>query len=701
MAYQGLPWLGMAFSGMVLTLVALFIAPARGWLLLLLLMPLGYIRFHFWQTQDNPLLPYLDQQAEYSGRSDGRVLILDYPKGVKVVISSHEPLHGHIRVMGELALAQGKRNPGGFDYAAYLRRNGIWGQLYIKEVLEQKPLPLTLTERFQQSVKAGLGEREAALAEAINLGIRNDLGELRDIFAASGLAHILALSGLNVAVLVTVLGFALKPLGLWRYPLLILLVFGFLSVVDQSPSVFRACVMASIVLFSLWRGAGRIALWPTLGLSVIFCLLWNPSWLFDISFQLSYLAVIGLMVFVGPISQKFIDKNLPLWHWKKLLLESAIVSLAAQLATLPLIASAFGSVPVLSILVNITAVPLASLIAPLGFVVMLLGLFSLPLAGFINQGMSWIYKGLIWQAELGSHLPNLIWGEISPFGYIFFYTGCFALALMLWGYLKPYKALLVMLTAGLCSAVNIPKHPAAEIIFLDVGQGDSILIRLPKRQEILIDGGGTPFSDFDVGKRIIIPALKALGIDELELVIATHADADHIEGLVSVLNNFRVQTFVFGSPSEAPIFQTLLETAKHNNIEIIQVSRGQSLSLGDARLDILNPPHKALEESNANSVTFVLNYKNQPKALLMGDMPIDVERDIAFPNVDILMAGHHGSKSSTSEAMLRATTPKTVVVSYGRNTYGHPHQDLMERLQHSGATILETHHSGAIRLSLE
>ena len=192
-----------------------------------------------------------------------------------------------------------------------------------------------------------------------------------------------------------------------------------------------------------------------------------------------------------------------------------------------------------------------------------------------------------------------------------------------------------------------------------------------------------------------------MGIDELELVIASHADADHIEGLISVLEYFPVQTLVIGVKSEAPLFQALIETAQRKQVNILQITRGQSLTLGEARLDILNPPIKPFEENNWNSITFVLNYKNTPKALLMGDMPIEVERDIAFPDIDILMAGHHGSKGSTSEAMLKATTPKTIVLSYGRNSYGHPHKELIERLATTNADILETHHSAAVRLPLE
>jgi competence protein ComEC len=211
----------------------------------------------------------------------------------------------------------------------------------------------------------------------------------------------------------------------------------------------------------------------------------------------------------------------------------------------------------------------------------------------------------------------------------------------------------------------------------------------------------TGFSDFDVGKRTVVPALKALGIDELELVIATHADTDHIEGLASVLESIKVQRLVIGVPvPDAPVFESLMNAAQRHNVEVLQVVRGESLTLGEARLDILNPSRHPAEENNANSVAFVLNYKGMPKALLMGDMPVEMEADIAFPDVDIVMAGHHGSKGSTSDALLRATNPKVVIFSYGRNNYGHPNDGLTQRVRALGAEVLETHHAGAIRSPL-
>jgi competence protein ComEC len=705
MAQQHLPWFVLLIS--CLSLVALFLVKPLRWLLpLLLCLPLGFGRFYVWDSQENPVLQLVGKEQTYRGVSDGETLTLAEPRGAKVLLSPRGEVGvGEVTLQGEISLAPGKRNPGGFDFGGYLRRRGVWGQLYVQKVTSFTPGPPSLQERLRQAVVAGLPEREAGLAQAMHLGIRDDLGELRDVFAASGLAHILALSGLNVAVLVAALGFVLSPLGLWRYPALMLLVVGFLFVVEPSPSVSRAGVMACMVLWSLWRGAGKIDVWGTIGLSLLALLLWNPSWLFDISFQLSYLAVIGLLIFTEPIMKKVLGaqhNELPWWHWKKFLVGSLVVSLAAQLTTLPLIASSFGSIPLLSPLVNVFAVPLATLLVPVGFVISMVGLISLPLAAALNTGVVWLYKGLIMIAELGSTLPQLIWGEISPLGYALFYVGCFAFALLVWGKLKPWRTLVVILVAGLCSAVNIPEHPAPEIIFLDVGQGDSTLIRLPGRQEILVDGGGTPFSDFDTGKRTVVPALKALGIDELELVIATHADTDHIEGLSSVLEAMKVQRLVIGVPvPDAPVFQRLMDAAQRHNVEVLQVVRGESLTLGEARLDILNPSRHPAEEVNANSVAFVLNYNNVPRALLMGDMPIENEAEIAFPDLDIVMAGHHGSKGSTSDALLRATSPKYVVFSYGRNNYGHPNDSLLQRVRVIGAEVFETHHTGAIRLSLE
>jgi competence protein ComEC len=198
-----------------------------------------------------------------------------------------------------------------------------------------------------------------------------------------------------------------------------------------------------------------------------------------------------------------------------------------------------------------------------------------------------------------------------------------------------------------------------------------------------------------------VPALRALGVDELELVVASHADTDHVEGLVSVLELLPVQHLLIGHHGDNEAFRALLETAERRGVPVTEVRRGQAVHIGDARLDILNPPQRALDTSNDDSVAFVLNVADIPKALFLGDVAAAVEETLAVPDVDFMMVAHHGSRFSTSEALLLAARPEVAVLSYGRNTYGHPHPDVLARLEASGAEVRHTHLEGAVRLPLE
>ena len=700
LAGLGVPlWFTLIGSG----LLAAF-SLSRGYMLLaalMLLAPLGSVRYSMWEAQPNPLTPLLGEEMTFSGASDGRYLRLEQPeevRGERVALSpSGEVGAGQVTVRGTLQEASGKRNPGGFDYHAYLLRRGIKAQLFIEEVSGVSPTT-TLKERLRRGVVANLDERSAALMQAMTLGIRDGLGELREVFARSGLAHILALSGLHVGILVGAVGWSLRPLGQHRYPVMILLLIGFVLLVGASPSVLRASLMVGAVLLSLWLGSGRIEPWPALSLAALVTLMWHPAWLFDLSFQLSYLAVIGILLLTEPLTKRLVGE-LAWWHPKMLLLGSIVVSIAAQALSLPLVASTFGSVPLFSPFVNVVAIPLATLLVPLGFLSGLLGLVSLPLASTLNLVTGFLATNLLRLADAAAQLPVLTWGEISALGYAFYAVGALAFVLAVRGFLRPWRGLLVVTVAVLSSAVTADGE-VPELVFLDVGQGDSVLVRLPGRMEILVDGGGTPFSDYDIGKGTVLPALRAQGVDELELVVASHPDTDHVEGLVSVLEVMPVQTLLIGVPAPGkPTFDALLEVAARKGVEVIQVTRGERLSVGEAHLEILNPPPVPYEKDNDNSVAFVLEVDGT-KALFLGDLSSPVEAELFVPDVDILMVAHHGSKHSTSEALLRAARPERAVLSYGRNGYGHPHDQVLDKLRAHGAEISETYVGGAARLSL-
>lgn len=696
-------------AAVVLALAALRERFGAALLLSVLLLPLGYLRYDAWQHQANPLQPLLEQEREFSGVSDGDRLRLDEPAGVRVALAPRGRVPaGRVTLRGTLVAPSGKRNPGGFDYAAYLRGRGVWAQLLVDEVIAHQPARFDLKERLRRGVVAGLGERQAALVQAMTLGVRDDLGELRELFAASGLAHLLALSGLHVGILVAALALLLAPLGVRRYPFLMLLVVGFAALVGPTPSIVRASAMTVAVLGSLWWGGGRLEPWPALALSALVSLLWSPAWLFDISFQLSYLAVVGLLIFVAPLTRALLRRDKaaapprPWWHWQTLVVGVVVASLSAQLLTLPLVASSFGSLPLLSPLVNVAGIPLATALVPLGLLAGLLGLAALPLAALLNALTGVLAGLLIGLADWGSSLPNLIWGEVAPVGYALYYLAMLALALWAFGWLRPWRALVVVLAAALASLAARPPHPPPELIAFDVGQGDSVLIRLPGRQEVLIDGGGTPFGDFDVGKQTVWPALKALGVDELELVIATHPDTDHLEGLVSLLELMPVNRLVIGVPNpESEVFTALMNAAERRHVPVTAVRRGEVLALGEASLEVLNPPSRPYPSENENSVAVVLRYRGVAKAILLGDLPISAEAGMAFPKVDIVMAAHHGSRTSTSAHLLAAAQPREVILSYGRNNYGHPSPEVLERIAASGARLHETFKEGAVRLPLE
>ncbi|MEJ2359548.1 MAG: ComEC/Rec2 family competence protein [Deinococcales bacterium] len=703
------PVLGVSVGAVVLVAARWGPAARRPLLLLFAVGALaGAARSWSWQARPDRVAPLLGQRRAYHGTSDGRVLRLDDPRGLRLALVPAEAVPaGRVRVRGEVVRAPARRNPGGFDYAGYLARRGVEGELLVRGVVAAEPRTRAI-ERFRRGATRGLGPRQAALMEAMTLGVRDDLGELRQRFAAAGLAHVLALSGLHVGVLVVALGRALAGLGRRRYPVLAAATVGYVALVGPSPSVVRAALMVLAGLAGLSSGHGRIQAWPSLALAATVSLLLAPAQLADASFQLSYLAVIGMLLFVPPLGRWLVGTAAPSARRlapRRLLLPALLASTAAQLPSLSLVAGSFGRVPLAAPLVNLVAIPLAGLLVPLGFLAATVGVVAPQAAGLLNHAVAPLASLLLAVAALGAQLPHLPWGEVQPLGHACYALAVVALALAAHGVLRPWRALLVLLCAGSVSAAVPPAHAPPEVVFLDVGQGDATLVRLPGHLEVLVDGGGTPFTDRDVGADVVLPALRALGVRALDVVVATHPDLDHVEGLVTVLERMRVGTLVMGPAwPAAAIDRRLRAVAKARGIPIHRAVRGERWILGRGRLraelDVLHPGMRPLDTTNENSVALLLRYGGEPQLLMLGDAPAAVERALAVPRVPVLKVAHHGSRFSTSAELLRAAHPRLAVVSDGNNRYGHPDPGVLERLSRSGAGIVSTLHGGALRLPL-
>ncbi|WP_170131212.1 DNA internalization-related competence protein ComEC/Rec2 [Deinococcus yavapaiensis] len=711
-----LPWSLVAFAGFAAgILVVSGEAWGAAWLLLPLLggrsrrpatltlvalvaALLGGSRERAEQRAPDPLASWRGALVTLSGTWDGRFLRLEDPRASVALSPKPSAPPGELRVCGRLDLPSTPRNPGEFDYSAWLRASGVRSVLYGAKVLSARPRRDARTW-FRGGVRLGLSPLEADFMEAVELGDKDELNTrtlgaraANNAFAHAGLSHLMALSGQNVALIVTALSFLLAktPLKLARYPVLLLALAFYVWLAGPSPSLLRATLQGGAVLIGLWVGRGRIDALGALGLAGLVSLAWSPLWVFDVGFRLSFLAA-GSLLLVPRVEGRLPSR------WPTWLKVGLAGTLLAEISTAPIVAHTFHALPLplASVPANLLAAPLMALLVPLGFMAGLAG----PLAAPINLLVGPLVKLLLALVTLFGHWPSVPWGEISAAGWAAY--GLFGVCVTLWlrRRLGERSASAVCLACVLVTMVAAKSGgQAREIVFLDVGQGDATLIRLGDFT-MLIDGGGTPRGSFDVGARTVVPALKTLGVFDLDVVVLTHPDADHVEGLTSVLSEVPVGEVWLGRRTNAPIETAVLHAAKTRRVPVRAVARGDHITVGNAALDVMWPARPFSKEDNENSVAIRLDVGTF-RAAFLGDLPSGVESRLNLGRLDLLKVAHHGSRFSTSEALLSETRPRDAVISVGRNTYGHPNSDVLNRLRAAGIRVWRTDEAGAIRWPL-
>jgi competence protein ComEC len=284
-------------------------------------------------------------------------------------------------------------------------------------------------------------------------------------------------------------------------------------------------------------------------------------------------------------------------------------------------------------------------------------------------------------------------------GHVAYGAGVAAVAAAFGRLLAPARAAAVVLCAIAVSVATPPPHGTPELVALDVGQGDAVVIRVARGRAILVDGGGTPWGDYDVGARVVVPALRAMGVGALSVVIATHADLDHVEGLLGVIGAMPIGELWIGHrEDDRPVFRALMQAAALHGVPVREVRRGASAAIGRVTLDVVHPTAEPSGVPNDDSVAVVVRVDGMAWALLAGDVSAAVEADLPLPHVSVLLAPHHGSPSSTSEALLRATRPRLALVSVGRNRFGHPAPSVLARLERHGVAVRTTLDEGAVRV---
>ena len=666
----------------------------------------------------------------------------------------------HLTLTGVLRQPQTKRNPSGFDYRAYLSRQGITGIIDTNgrvRIGEHGGFPPgrwieTLRLQTERLIDIIYTETEvktpplepslhAQLLKGILLGKRSDVPtETLDTFRNSGTFHVLAVSGLHVGLVAM---FCYFGFSLFRFPqkilclLTIIAVLIYASLIGFRPSVFRASLMAILFLFAtlIDRDAD---LFNLLAFAALVLLLVNPLQVWDVGFQLSFVAVASIVYFV-PKMEKPLRR---LWEdaagassesegsvLKKLrnaavkwIVLSYLVTFAAQIGTGPLIAYHFFRTYPLGLIVGPFAVGLVSLIVAVGMASVCVGFIWLPFAkllGVLNHAIVSLFLTLI-------GVFGQAWGvaKLTPptFGLFVLYIAC-CLGITHWRVVyRQWKIAsligLSILTIWVWDTAFHEKGRLLEVITLDVGQGDAAIVRFPDNRMMLIDGGiqQTYYDkrkqkqvEYDVGERIIEPYLDFHGIRELDMVVLTHPDLDHGGGLGYILENFKVGRVlgISDMPLNSATHQRLHAIATARNIPYSFPYAGEIEFTSTATLNLLHPIDASSTnlldtDKNDDSLVMKITY-GEVDILFTGDIGKEAESRLIASGQDlrseILKVPHHGSRTSSSAPFLDAVQPRCAIFSLGQgNRYRFPHADVVARYRERECPMLRTDESGAIIL---
>ena len=622
----------------------------------------------------------------------------------------------------------------GFDYPAYLQSHGITATMFAvdAQVVGEggtlwRKWVYSLRNRLNDSIDRSMPYPESALAAAVLLGKRDSLpDELAEEFRGAGAAHLLAISGLHVGVLLAVVaGSAAWLLGRQRPTYLIVAgaaVWLYALVAGAPPSALRAAAMGSVYLAALGFGRPSSVL-PALALAAALMTAVSPGLVRQISFQLSFAAVAGIALVLALWGGRLNWGVSPAAGWGKAVMgwavSLAVVSVAATLATWPLVAATFGEVALLGVPASLLTVPVMAplivtaagsaalgVVAPplgaaLGWIAAapaawLIGVVSVFPSWTVNVGQLGLPLILTWYGALGAALlAARPYGtrrlRKSAVGITAWITDAWRgravtrLSLPAPRFSIPAAALLIAAAVVLWLRLADGPDGLLRVHFLDVGQGDSTLIVTPSGRQMLIDGG----PDGDVVSQRLSGVLPG-GDRSLDVVLMTHLDSDHSQGLLAVLERFAVGAVLTGPPTaDGPVRPEWEQTLARKGISPMEVSAGHRIVLDDGvELEVLNPaPGHPLGDANNDSVAVRLQYGNV-SVLLAADMEDEAELRLAGSGAEIsstvLKAGHHGSGTSSAQKFLDAVGPEIAVVSAGLdNQYGHPAPEALERLEAS------------------
>ena len=659
----------------------------------------------------------------------------------------------------------GQRNYGGYDYSLYLKTQNIYGtfegsQIELRSKNKGSSIGkgiISFKEYIKSILKANLDENEAELCIGLVIGDRTNLAEdIQADFKTSNLTHMLAVSGSHfvyIILAVTYINKFLKRKRLGQILMLIVIVL-FMNLTGNTGSVVRSGIMASLgVVASIIHRKSDI--WNNMAIAMLIQIILNPYIIFDVGVQLSYGGVIGIVAFnkivtnqIEQLSNKIREKFANLikeknekneiikiqnyedkkeianksWNlWESIcnyIKESISVTISANIVIIPIMMYTFNTISLSFVISNLIAGAILGIIVLYAFALIFLYIvlhkFISPLFIILNI----MLKMLISIA----HICSLI-----PFSKIYVVTPNVVLIILFYLFLhllvKKQNSMILskktiafftiaIVILNFIYPVITSKRDNLEINFIDVGQGDSTLIRVSNKT-ILIDGGGSSYGEtFDVGEQTLFPYLLDRGIKTIDYVIVSHFDSDHCQGLNFVMKNMKVKSAIISSlGQESNEYDTFINLAQKQETNLIFVKKGDIIKIGDCTIKILYPDNEPItdNEKNNNALVFKFMWKNI-SILFTGDIEEKAENKILNLYEDdseelratILKVAHHGSKTSSTKQLLEAVNPKIALIGVGEdNNFGHPNSGVLDRIDGLGCKIYRTDKCGEISIRFD
>ncbi len=682
------------------------------------------------------------------------VVQIDPPMAIKIAgtlpVSPVVVPGDRVRLTGSL-----RAPPSDDGYGAYLARIGVSAVIRVTTASLEEPSG-DLGRRLEglrrgadQAIRLAVPEPEAGLASGILIGLRDRVDrDLSGAFTTVGATHVVAISGWNIAIVASALAALAGRLARRRRAALTALaIIAYVAFVGPSPSVVRAAGMAGVVMLARELGRPSHAA-AAIGWAVTALLTVDPKLVQDVGFQLSALATVGLITWGTPFSERLAGPNAG--RVRGWLAESLGVSLAAQLATLPIVVLSFGRLSIVSPLVNLGVVPLVAPAMAGGVVAMAGGLFvmaGLPqLLATIAGLPGWLlFSLMVGIVRAGAALPFASVSLEAPWDAIV--AGLAAAGIAggtTWSRRRvvppadragregpataaaratrqqrrsrsPWRTrqgrlLAVALMASVISLGVVAIHSSdgvPRVTVLDVGQGDAILVEGGRGGRLLVDGGPDP------GRLLIALDERLPPWDRrIDVVVVSHPHADHVAGLVALVDRYAVgRVFESGLVGLSPDYAALRESLMVRQISRTTLAAGDRLAIDEFRFRVLwpdpgtvpgRPPDSGAEINNFSIV--LLGDVGRHRLLLTGDIeegvdPVLLGRDL--PAVDLLKVSHHGSRTASTAALLGALDPTVAVISAGaENTYGHPAPATVARLEEAGARVFRTDTNGSVTVDL-